>query len=174
MKQFLLQMHGESGAGKSTLALAVGRATGAVVLDKDRIKAPLMEGGLDDTLAGGLAYDASWMLVQSILAQGHSVVLDSPAFWPGIVEKGKELASAAGAAYFVIECRCEDVGEQERRLAGRERLVSQPGSRAALAVALSRPGVVRTLTQPHLSIDTTRPIDVCLTEALRYIGHDAG
>lgn len=173
-KRFFLQMHGESGAGKSTLALAIGRATGAVVLDKDRIKAPLMEGGLDDTLAGGLTYDACWLLLESMLAQGHSVVMDSPAFWPGIIEKGEALASAAGASYYVIECCCDDLEEQDRRLTGRRRLVSQPASRAALAVALARPGVIRSLTQQHLTLDTTRRLEDCIEEALRYIGHDAG
>ena len=169
---FLLQMHGESGAGKSTLALAVGRATGAVVLDKDRIKAPLLEGGLDDTLAGGLTYNVAWLLLESMLAQGLSVVMDSPAFWPRIIEKGEALASATDASYYVIECVCKDAVEQERRLASRQRLVSQPVSRAALAVALGRPGGVRELSHPHLCIDTTKPLNDCLREALRYIGYD--
>ena len=174
MSRFLLQMHGESGAGKSTLALAVGEATGAVVLDKDRIKGPLVEGGIEDTLAGGLTYDAVWLLVQSFLAQDFSVVLDSPAFWPGIVERGRALAAEAGAAYYLVECCCDDSAEQERRLAGRERYASQPASRAALAVALSRPGVIRELTHPHLTVDTLQPLDGCVAQVLRYIGHDAG
>lgn len=39
----LVVMAGLSGAGKSTLALALGRALGWPVLDKDSIKAPLLE-----------------------------------------------------------------------------------------------------------------------------------
>ena len=160
--------------GKSTLALAVGNATGAVVLDKDRIKAPLLEGGLEDTLAGGLAYDVFFLLAESLLDQGYSVVLDSPVFWPRIIEKGRGLASQAGVDYHIVECGCHDRGEQERRLTSRERLVSQPASRAALAIALGRPGVVRTLDAPHLEVDTTQPLAACLAQVLRYIGHDAG
>ena len=174
MSRFLLQMHGESGAGKSTLALAVGRATGAVVLDKDRIKGPLIEGGLDDTLAGGLTYDTVWLLLQSFLEQGFSVVLDSPAFWPGIPERGRALAGEAEAEYHIVEVRCADAVEQERRLTSRMRFAAQPANRAALAIALARPGLVRELTEPHLTVDTTRPLGVCLDEVLRYIGHDAG
>jgi predicted kinase len=173
MSRFLLQMHGESGAGKSTLALAVGRATGAVVLDKDRIKGPLVEGGLEDTLAGGLTYDVVWLLVQSFLAQGFSVVLDSTAYWPGILDRGRSQAEEAGVAYRVVECRCEDFDEQERRLTSRRRFASQPASRAALAVALARPGVVQELSQAHLTVDTTRPLDACVEQVLRYVSHDA-
>jgi predicted kinase len=174
MSHFLLQMHGESGAGKSTMALAIGRATGAVVLDKDCIKGPLIEGGIEDPQAGGLAYDVFYLLAESILGQGFSVVLDSPVFWPRIAERGRALASSAGAAYFIVECRCEDAALQEQRLTTRPRLASQPGSRAELAVALARPGVVRELAEPHLTIDTTQPVDVCVAQALRYIGHGPG
>ena len=169
MSRFLLQMHGESGAGKSTLALAVGKATGAVVLDKDRIKGPLVEGGLEDTLAGGLTYDVVWLLAQSFLAQGFSVVLDSPAFWPGIPERGRALAAEAVAGYRLVACRCDDEVEQERRLAGRERFASQPANRAALAVALARPGVVRELREPHRSLDTTQQLEACLAQVLEYL-----
>ena len=45
MRQFLLQMAGDSGTGKSTLALSIGRATGAVVLDKDVVQTALLEDG---------------------------------------------------------------------------------------------------------------------------------
>jgi predicted kinase len=174
MNQFLLQMHGESGAGKSTLALAAGRVTGAVVLDKDCIKGPLVEGGIGDPNAGGLAYDVLYLLTESILSQGFSVVLDSPVFWPGIAERGRALAANAGAAYFIVDCRCDDAAVQEERLTTRPRLASQPGSRAELAVALGRPGVMRELAEPHITVDTTQPIEVCLEQALRYIGHGSG
>jgi predicted kinase len=174
MSRFVVQMHGESGAGKSTLALAIGRAKGAVVLDKDCIKGPLVEGGIEDPQAGGLAYDVFYLLAESLLSQGFSVVLDSPVFWPRILERGQALASSAGAAYFIVECRCDDDRLHEQRLTTRPRLASQPGSRAELAVALGRPGVVRELTAPYLTVDTTQPIDVCLEQALRYIGHGPG
>ena len=169
MDRFLLQMHGESGAGKSTLALAVGGTTGAVVIDKDRIKGPLIEGGLEDTRAGGLTYDVLWLLAQTLLGQGFSVVLDSPAFWAGIPEHGRALAEEAGVGYYIVECRCDDESEQERRLLARPRFAAQPANRAALAIALARPGVLRELAAPHLTVDTTRPLDDCLVEVLEYL-----
>ncbi len=173
MNRFLLQMHGESGAGKSTLARAVGAATGAVVLDKDRIKGPLVAGGLEDVQAGGLAYDIFFLLAQSLLDQGHSLVLDCPVYWPRIAEQGRALASEAGIPYYIVECHCGDEDEQERRLTSRPRFQSQPDSRASLAVALSRPGVTRSLQEPHLTVDTTQPIEACLEQTVRYLGHDA-
>lgn len=174
MSQFLLQMHGESGAGKSTLALAIGAATGALVLDKDRIKGPLIDGGLEDMVAGGLTYDVVWLLLHSFLSQGFSVVLDSPAFWPRIIEQGKALGAETAARYYIIECRCDDEREQERRLTSRTRFASQPADLSALSLALTRPGVERELAEPHLSLDTTQPLDACVRQALRYIDHDQG
>jgi predicted kinase len=174
MSRFVLQMHGESGAGKSTLALAIGRATGAVALDKDCVKGPLVGAGIEDTQAGGLAYDAFYLLAESVLSQGFSVVLDSAVFWPRIARRGNAMAAAAGVDYYIVECRCGDALLQEQRLTARPRLASQPASRAELAMALDRPGVVRTLTEPHLIVDTTGPIQDCLREALRYIGYGQG
>ena len=42
----LVQMSGAPGAGKSTVAHAIGRRTGAVVLDHDVTKSALLEAGL--------------------------------------------------------------------------------------------------------------------------------
>lgn len=169
MKQFLIQMHGESGAGKSTLALAVGRATGAVVIDKDPIKGPLIDGGIEDPLAGGLAYDVLWLLVESLLDQSMSVVLDTPAYWPAVLDRSRGVAEEHSADFYLVECRCDDLAEQERRLASRQRFASQPASRSELAAVLARPGVVTTLDAPRLTIDTLRPLDECVDQVLEYL-----
>ena len=43
--------------------------------------------GIESTIIGGLAYDAEWALIDSYLEQGHSVILDSPCLYKGMVEK---------------------------------------------------------------------------------------
>ena len=170
MKPFLLQMAGESAAGKSTLALAVGEATGAVVLDKDLIYGPLIEEGVLQMGMGGPSYAVLFKLAESFLAQGFSVVVDSGAFWNTIVERGQTVAARAGVRYHIVECRCFDAEEQERRLTTRTGEVSQPRSRAELHTSLSRPGVILTVAEPHLDVDTTQPLDVCVHQVLEYIG----
>ncbi len=170
MRQFLLQMAGESGAGKSTLALAVGLATGAVVLDKDVVSAALCEKeGLTPPQAGGFAFAILFPLAESLLKQGFSVVFDSAAFWQSIPQRGHELATGAGANYHIVECRCDDAKAQESRLLSRPRLVTQPGSRAELATSLSRPGVMLALDEPHLVVDTMRPLDECVSLVVEYL-----
>jgi len=170
VRQFLLQMAGEPGTGKSTLARAIGRSTGAVVLDKDYVKAPLLDGGLSEDPAGGLAYDVFFAIAASVLDQGHSIVLDSPAFFPGVLDRGQKLARKTKTPYRIIECSC-DQRAQEARLKSRRPLSSQLASMDAVRATMQRPGIVA-LEAPHLSVDTTRPEFECLKLALSYLVAD--
>jgi len=172
MQRFLLQMAGEAGTGKSTLARAIGSVTGAVVLDRDYFKAPLMEEGLSFQEAGGLSYAVFFSVAKSLLMQERSLILDSAAFYPDIIERGERLAAAAGAAYRVIECWLPDAAEHDRRLQERERLVSQPVSLTA-AVAEVKPGKTA-LTCPHLRLDTTMSMTSVLARALTYLSDGQG
>ena len=178
MKRFLLQMAGASGGGKSTLARAIGRATGAVVLDKDVIKAPLLDGGrfpgalpLPEEVAAPHSYAVFFALSESLLGMGWSVVMDSPASFTAIREMGARMAAAAGADYYIVECCTPDIEELQRRLDNRVRVSSQPT--IARLDGFVRPGT-STLLEPHLSIDTRQPIEASLRKALEYIGHDTG
>ena len=161
-------MAGESGAGKSTLALAVGKATGAVVLDKDCITGPLIEEGVVEPGAGP-GYSVFFTLAESFLQQGFSVVLDSACLWPSIMERGQVLARQFSICYRIVECSCPDQGVQEARLKGRKHFAGQPESRSDLTASLARPGVMLAIQAPHLSVDTTRPLGECLEDVLEYL-----
>lgn len=164
-RQFLVQMHGEPGSGKSTLALAIGRELPAVVLDKDLISSGLLRTGLAKGSAGPGSYEALWALTRSLLEQGYSVIVDSPAYWPVIEERGRGIARALGARYAMAETRCDDRTELARRLQTRERLESQPheivdwGAQAGIA----------TPTCERLILDATRPPAELAAEALAYL-----
>jgi predicted kinase len=162
-------MAGDSGTGKSTLALAIGRATGAVVLDKDVLQTALSEDG--GTSANGMAYATMFALARSLLVQHHSVILDSPAYFATIREHGLDIATGACARYCIIESCCPDGAEQEQRLLRREHTATQPTSLAQAIAARRRPGIVP-LSEPHLVLDTRRPLDVCVGEALAYLEND--
>ncbi len=165
--QFVVQMAGEAGSGKSTLAREIGRATGAVVLDKDVIKSAALGAGAEESLAGPLSFEVLLDLARSLLGMGHSVVLDSAAFFPRIVETGRSVAAAAAARYVLIECVCPDGDEHARRLASREGLPSQP--RALEADRYERPGAAR-LAEERLVVDTREPVEALLARALAYLG----
>lgn len=168
---FLLQMAGESGTGKSILARAIGRATGAVVIDKDVIKARMLDEGLPEDAAAPLSYAVFFDVGASVLAQGHSVVLDSPASFISIRDRGRAIAEANRASYLIIRCCLPDIDVIQSRLDGRQPVASQP--RVAAFDAFARPGT-GPLTEPHLVLDTRRPLDAYLADALAYIGHGQG
>jgi predicted kinase len=159
-------MHGVPGSGKSTVARGLGAEAGAFVLDKDLIATGAIRAGVAFAEAGKVAYEAIWLLLPSALAQGFSLILDSPCFWPAIEENGRAMAARAGAQYLMIECVCEDSAELDRRLASRPRLESNPTRRGAGA---GRPGTY-TPSCERLLLDTTLPVDDLVAEAVAYLG----
>ena len=161
----VVQMHGEPGSGKSTLARALAPRIDAVVLDKDLLKSGLLHAGMEDPVAGATSYDLFFALASDVLAQGRSVVLDSPVFWPIVEERSQAVARAAGAAYFMLECVCLDGAELERRLATRHALDSQPREvRNWRAV----PGTIDPSCE-RLTLDTLRPLDELVAQAVAYL-----
>lgn len=160
---YVVQMHGEPGAGKSTLARAIGAALPAVVIDKDIISSALLKGGLARGSVGPASYEALWDLASSVLSQGYSVVIDSPAFWVSIQQRGPGIARRHGARYRMVEVFVDDTSEVERRLAAREGLESHPRLRAELPPGTAEP------TCDRLRLDGTRPPAELAAEAVAYI-----
>ena len=162
---FLLQMAGVPGSGKSALARLIGRASDAVVLDKDVLKTAALEAGVEEPAAGSVAYEAFFALANHLLGQDRSVVLDSPSFWETIPPRGAAIAADRHVPYYFIECLCEDRDELSRRLRERPRLASNPGEES-----LDADAETIAPTGPYLRLDTTQPIDRCLALALEYLG----
>lgn len=119
-------MHGESGAGKSTIARGLGQRLAAVVLDKDLFKNPGHILELPGSVCGPYAYEALFSVAGAVLVQGWSVVIDSPAWWPDIERRGRQIAEHHDAGYVMVEVRCEDRTELKRRLVSRSALAWQP------------------------------------------------
>ena len=166
MSQLVVQMHGEPGSGKSTVARALARRIGAVVLDKDVIKAALLRAGIEEARAAPAAYDVYFAQADDLLRLGHSIILDNPVFWPRVEERWLELSDRAGSPPVLVECVCADKTELQRRLVTRAALESQPRSLLDLA---RHPGAAPTLFQPRLVLDTTRRLADLIDEALAYI-----
>lgn len=160
----VIQMHGEPGSGKSTFARALGLRLPAVVLDKDVITSALLRAGVDPSTAGGASYESMRGLAARLLDDGHSVILDSPCFWPQIESATKELAASCGAPWAMIECVCPP-RLVEARLASRERLDSQPTVRGAGA---GRQGMYLPDCE-RLVLETTQPVETLVGLALDYL-----
>jgi predicted kinase len=164
----VVQMHGEPGSGKSTLAHALGEALGALVIDKDVIKAALLRSGIPEQQAAAGAYEVFFAQARAFVAAGHAVVLDNPVFWEPVERRWLEIADAAGSPRILIECVCSDRDELARRLTTREAVESQPRTPLDLA---RHPGATPTPFQPRLTLDTTRPLADLVDEAVSYVEH---
>jgi len=170
---FLLQMAGLPGSGKTALAQAIGRCTGAVVLDKDVIMAGAMRGGVAPELAGGVAYEVGFDLAASLLSDGHDVVLDSPANFLAIREKGRGIACVAGAKYCIIECVVSRELAEERLRGRRPQHELHPATLEGQDLDFDRPGTAP-LFEPRLELDGALPTEANLPLALEYIGYGQG
>ena len=162
----VIQMHGEPGSGKSTVARALGERLGAVVMDKDVIKAALLRAGLAEQRAAAGAYEVFFAQARAFVAAGHSIVLDNPVFWESVEQRWHEIAEFAGSPRILIECVCPDRSELVRRLATRHAVESQPREPLDLA---RHAGAAPTSYQPRLVLDTTRPLDELVEEAIAYL-----
>ena len=121
---FLLQMSGVPGSGKSTVAAHVVDTFGAVAVDYDVIKTAVLDAGFDLAASATAAYETMYALARQMLGQGHPVIMDSPCFWPRILNEGVEIAKAHGARYRYIECQIRDLKLLDERLGRRPRLRS--------------------------------------------------
>lgn len=170
---FFLQMSGFPGSGKSTLSREIARRLDAVIVDHDVTKTALLEStaqhSLDPELAGRVAYDLDWALVEFHLSLGRNVILDSPCLYGVMIDRGLAMTANSGATYRYVECLVDDVDEINRRLRERERKLSQIGSVSPenfyrTVTANKRPAHMHTLT-----IDTNRPLETYLHDVIAYL-----
>lgn len=181
MQQLFIQMSGAPGSGKTTIADSLARRIGAVVIDHDVTKSALLAANVPVDLAGVASYQVLGAMAQHLLRQGFHVIFDSPCYYRELLERGQQLAQAAGANYLYIECRVADLDELDRRLCTRPSLPSQvtsvysspaheSGKTAPGAVVFQEwiMGMKRPSTN-YLLLDTTQPLEANLAEAISFI-----
>lgn len=161
----VVQMHGEPGSGKTTLARALAPRLPALHLDKDVMMTAIMKTRIPREIAGPASYEALWDLAVELLQQQHSVIIDCPAYWPEVEQRGLGVAMGAGASYLMVEVTCGDSAEIDRRLSAREGLPTNPtGRHDWLAV----PGT-REPSRQRLVVDSSQPVDEMVDTALQYL-----
>ncbi len=171
---FFLQMSGFPGSGKSTVSKYIAKLTGAVIVDHDVLKSALLQSlemkGVESTIVGGVSYDVEWSLIDSYLEQEHSVILDSPCLYEGMVEKGMKLSNKHGVKYKYIECYLNDMEEINNRLQIRKRMVSQIG-RVDSEVAFKKwlDGSKRPLNSEYLIVDSSKPLEQYAEKMMDYM-----
>jgi predicted kinase len=180
---FLLQMAGRSGVGKSSVAAGIARATGAAVVDLDLLKSTALDVGASWELAGRFGYEGLWAVAESLLAQGFSVICDSPCRFENIVAQTMAIAERQNASYCFVECVLTDQAQLAERVASRPRKRSQvtdvdassadapPDSETARRIRAGDESVWATVypPTPWLQLDTAAPLDVTVAKAVAYL-----
>ena len=173
-------MSGAPGSGKSTIAAELCRRHQMVSIDHDVVKSALLEtGSLAD--AGPASYQVLLALAESLLGQGHPVIVDSPCFYDELLAAGRSLAARAGVRYVYVECRLDDLDLLDSRLTGRVALRSQRASVAAPPVDDARAGSdgqdqfrvwIAGMKRPdhdYLLLDTSRDLDLCVRDVEDFL-----
>lgn len=168
----LILMAGLPGTGKTTLALALGRLFGWPVIDKDSLKSPLLTTGISNELAGPASYALLLEMAHDLLVQQRlSIILDSPARYASVLEHVITLTQQAGACLKIIECVANQELRQQRI---RERIArpSQWTANGDISDEQVRQ-VFEHLPTNCLTLDTSRPFELCIIEALAYLSDEA-
>ncbi|GAA3138961.1 putative kinase [Kribbella aluminosa] len=178
---FLLQMSGVPGSGKSTVAAHVVEKYGAVAVDYDVIKSAVLDAGFDLGGSTRASYEVMYAMARHLLVQGRDVVMDSPCFWPRIVNEGIAIAEENGAAYRYVECRVQDLQQLDERLRRRPRLrthrpsLNQPPADAGGEPVDGEALVREWMDKAHrpadnyLQLDMDRPLADVLPEVDHYL-----
>lgn len=168
---YLVAMRGFAGSGKSTLARALGRKLGWPVIDKDDVK-DVLDGQAPD--AGRLAYDALLRVTRRQLLQGLSVICDSPLSFASLYGEARRIAAETGATLIIVECHCPDEAVWRSRISSRQGL-GLPSHHQTDWAAFRQYRDARLteaaypVTDPHLLVDTTRPVADLVAEVSRWL-----
>jgi predicted kinase len=171
---FFLQMSGFPGSGKSTLAKELASRTGAVIIDHDVSKTALLDSlngtDLNAKELGRAAYAVDWAFAEFQLAQGQSVIFDSPCLYAEMIRKGTDIAQKYSVSYKYIECYLNDFIEINNRLENRQRLPSQIRNVESESI-FTRALAASQKPEGHawLRVDAGIDVEKCLGSALQYL-----
>ncbi|WP_088044706.1 AAA family ATPase [Bacillus sp. EAC] len=171
---FFLQMAGFPGSGKSTLSRLIAKNTGAIVIDHDIVKSPLLESlgpTVDSKEVGKISYDIEWSLIDFHLSLGNNVILDSPCFYTELVEKGTLLTKKHNAKYKFVECYLNNFDEINYRLKKRERMISQIHEAKNEEAFLEWVNNTKRPTHDYLIVETANPIESYFNEVMKYLNN---
>ena len=175
MSTLLIAMAGLPGTGKTTLAKALAEKLGAAVLDKDMLRAALIEPERIEysRKQNDAVYELLLKGAIQYLRRGTPVILDGRTFTRKYqVERVVKFATENDAELRMIECVCDEALALKRIRADMEK-----GNHLA---ADRGPELYRRLkneAEPieieHLSVDTGGELDSCVITCMKYLRNAA-
>jgi adenylylsulfate kinase len=173
-EQMLIAMAGLPGAGKSTIAARLTEELGAVVLNKDTVRAALFPLPVLDYSAeqDDISMDAIYHAAASILkaSSRRTVILDGRTFLRAKqVDDLLRLAAAVGESTRIIECVCDDT-VAKLRLEKDQSQGGHPAANRTFALYQQLKESAQPMTLPRLVLDTGRlSVENCVQQALDYL-----
>jgi adenylylsulfate kinase len=170
----LIAMAGLPGTGKSTLAACLAERLGAVVLDKDRVRAalfppPVLDYSAEqDEISMAAIYEAAGSVLRA--DPRRAVILDGRTFLrSGQLQPVLNLASSLGQELRVIECACDD-DVARRRLEADLARGHHPAGNRTFELYLAVKAAAEPIPVPHLTLDTGRtPLAECVRRCLECL-----
>lgn len=177
-------MSGLPGSGKSTIARELAAHIQAVVLDHDDTKTTILETGVSPKQAGAASYEVIKKFPRQLTSRGLSVIIDSPCLYKELLEHGQSAAKQSGAEFRYIECVLPELAELDKRLRARpakasqmrslDEMFSHAGAEPRLGRELVKEwsGRVARPSSGVLQLDTSKPLEACLSKAVAYVSFD--
>jgi len=172
-KLFFIMMAGLPGSGKTTLAKNLGKVSGWPVVSKDLYKSSLIRcgTGMTDEETGRVAYELLFAQAEELIVQQQlSIIFDTAAHLPFILEQATRIVGVAGAEMKIIHCivpahiRLERLNE--RAAANLHHSFMLPMATTAIEDESAH---FHHLPVGRLSIDTRKPLELCLRRCLQYV-----
>ena len=162
-------MAGLPGTGKSTVARAVAQRTGAIVLDKDIIRAAMFPttidytSGQDDVVMEAMLSAAQYLLRHDLAS---IVILDGRPFSQNSqLRHVIDFAEGAPTQWKLIECVCHE--EVARRRLESDR--SHPAANRDWNLYQAVKARYEPKPQPKLVVDTDQELSDCVEQVMAYL-----
>lgn len=169
----LIAMAGLPGTGKSTLARALAADLGAVVLDKDRVRAALFPPGVLDysTAQNDFAMEVIYETAAFLLAQEphRPVIVDGRTFSRRAqVQRLVAAAAQMKVPLCIVECVCS-AETARRRLTADVAKGMHPAADRNFDLYRRLKADADPLSEERLVVDTDAPLDSCLVRIHTYL-----
>ena len=165
----IMIMAGLPGTGKSTVARAVAQRTGAIVLDKDIIRAAMFPTTIDYTSEqDDVVMEAMLSAAQYLLRHDPAsiVVLDGRPFSRNSqLQRVVDFAEGAPTQWRLIECVCHEAVAKRRLESDR----AHPAMNRDWNLYQAVKARYEPKPQPKLVVDTDQELSDCVEQVMAYL-----